>query len=464
MHISDAAELARQEGCVEAVSRCLEKIEKGGLNDFITISKESALSRAEELDRDEDVRAGKPLAGVPVAVKDNISTRGIRTTCASKILEGYVPPFDATVVHRLREAGAIIVGKTNMDEFGMGSTCENSFIGPCKNPHDHLRVAGGSSGGSAAAVAADEVPVALGSDTGGSIRCPAAFCGCVGLKPTYGAVSRYGLVAYANSLEQIGPMASTVRDTAVLFDVIAGYDRRDSTSMHSEPIIPKLKQDVRGMVVGIPKEFYPEGLDEDVERAAWDGIHSLEEAGVEYREVSLPHVEHALPAYYLIAMSEASSNLARFDGLRYGLRTQDTSWHDTFSRVRGEGFGTEVKRRIILGTYALSKGYHDRYYLKALKVRTLVMRDFERALSEVDALITPTMPYPAPFIGEKMDDPLSMYLSDVFTVPINLAGVPSLSVPARVRGKEKMPLGVQLTGRMFDEATLVSLALAGGWE
>ncbi|MHC1597271.1 MAG: Asp-tRNA(Asn)/Glu-tRNA(Gln) amidotransferase subunit GatA [Methermicoccaceae archaeon] len=464
MHISDAAELARQEGCVEAVSRCLEKIEKGGLNDFITISKESALSRAEELDRDEDAWAGKPLAGVPVAVKDNISTRGIRTTCASKILEGYVPPFDATVVHRLREAGAIIVGKTNMDEFGMGSTCENSFIGPCKNPHDHLRVAGGSSGGSAAAVAGGEVPVALGSDTGGSIRCPAAFCGCVGLKPTYGAVSRYGLVAYANSLEQIGPMASTVRDTAVLFDVIAGYDRRDSTSMQSEPIIPKLKQDVRGMVVGIPKEFYPEGLDEDVERAAWDGIHSLEEAGVEYREVSLPNVEHALPAYYLIAMSEASSNLARFDGLRYGLRTQDTSWHDTFSRVRGEGFGTEVKRRIILGTYALSKGYHDRYYLKALKVRTLVMRDFERALSEVDALITPTMPYPAPLIGEKMDDPLSMYLSDVFTVPINLAGVPSLSVPARVRGKGKMPLGVQLTGRMFDEATLVSLALAGGWE
>ncbi|MHC1592878.1 MAG: Asp-tRNA(Asn)/Glu-tRNA(Gln) amidotransferase subunit GatA [Methermicoccaceae archaeon] len=464
MHISDAAELARQEGCVEAVSRCLERIEKGVLNDFITIPREKALFRAEELDREWSRWEKKPLAGVPVAVKDNISTRGIRTTCASKILDGYVPPFDATVVKRLYEAGAVIVGKTNMDEFGMGSTCENSFIGACKNPHDHARVTGGSSGGSAAAVAEGEVPVALGSDTGGSIRCPAAFCGCVGLKPTYGAVSRYGLVAYANSLEQIGPLASSVRNTATLFDVIVGHDRKDSTSVQSKPIIPRIREDVSGMVVGIPKEFYPEGLDEDVENAAWNVVHSLEDVGVEHREVSIPHVAYALPAYYLIAMSEASSNLARFDGLRYGLRTQDTNWHDTFSRVRGEGFGTEVKRRIILGTYALSKGYHDRYYLKALKVRTLVMGDVERALSEVDALVAPTMPYPAPMMGDKMDDPLSMYLSDVFTVPVNLAGVPSLSIPARTKGKGGMPLGVQLIGRKFDEATPVSLALAGGWE
>jgi len=464
MGISEARKLAEDEGCVEAVERCVERLNESKLNDFITISKAQATTRAKELNESKGLWKEKPLFGVPVAVKDNISTRGIPTTCASKILEGYVPPFDATVVQRLYDAGAIIVGKTNMDEFGMGSTCENSFIGPCKNPHDHSRVAGGSSGGSAASVAAGEVPIALGSDTGGSIRCPAAFCGCVGLKPTYGAVSRYGLVAYANSLEQIGPLASTVRDVAVLFDVIAGQDRKDSTSVEAKLILPNLKDDVRGMVVGIPREFYPEGLDEDVDRAAWEMVHALEDAGVEHREVSLPHVPYALPAYYLIAMSEASSNLARFDGLRYGLRTTDTNWHDTFSRVRGEGFGTEVKRRVILGTYALSKGYHERYYLKALKVRTLVKRDFERALLEVDALVAPTMPYPAFKIGERVDDPLSMYLSDVFTVPINLAGVPSLSVPARRKGEGKMPLGIQLIGRRFEEATLASLALAGGWE
>jgi aspartyl-tRNA(Asn)/glutamyl-tRNA(Gln) amidotransferase subunit A len=372
-----------------------------------------------------------------------------------------VPPFDATVVERLKNAGAIIVGKTNMDEFGMGTTCEYSFIGPTKNPHDLTRVAGGSSGGSAATVASGELPISLGSDTGGSIRCPASFCGCIGLKPTYGAVSRYGLVAYANSLEQIGPLSNTISDLALVFDVIAGWDRRDSTTVNVQMNIKERIENVmerRKITLGIPKELSIP--DDRIQKTLWSVIHSFEESGVDYREVSLPHIDYSLPSYYIIAMSEASSNLARFDGMRYGLRTEDTVWYETFSSVRGMGFGEEVKRRIVLGTFALSKGYQDRYYLKALKVRTVVKMEFERVLNEVDAIITPTMPCQAFKIGE-IKDPLTMYLADVFTVPVNLAGLPSLSLPAPVRG---LPIGVQLIGRPFSEGELMGIAMRGGWQ
>ncbi|RLG22828.1 Asp-tRNA(Asn)/Glu-tRNA(Gln) amidotransferase GatCAB subunit A, partial [Methanosarcinales archaeon] len=414
--IGEVRKSIESDGCVEVVHRVLDDIEKSPLNDFITVAREQALSVAEQIERNWKEWCDKPLAGIPIAIKDNISTRGIETTCASRILRGYVPPFDATVVERLKNAGAIIVGKTNMDEFGMGTTCEYSFIGPTKNPHDLTRVAGGSSGGSAATVASGEVPVSLGSDTGGSIRCPASFCGCIGLKPTYGAVSRYGLVAYANSLEQIGPLSNTISDLALVFDVIAGWDRRDSTTVNVQMNLKERIESVEGrrIALGIPKELSIP--DERVQKVLWSVIHSFEESGVDYREVSLPHIEYSLPSYYIIAMSEASSNLARFDGMRYGLRTEDTVWYETFSNVRGMGFGEEVKRRIVLGTFALSKGYQDRYYLKALKVRRVVKMEFERVLNEVDAIITPTMPCQAFRIGE-IKDPLTMYLADVFTVP-----------------------------------------------
>jgi len=438
----------------EIVTEYLEKIEKSKLNAFITVAKESALARAREIDSD---GTDAPLAGIPIAVKDNISTKGILTTCASKILSGYVPPYDAHVIERLKAAGAIIIGKTNMDEFAMGTSTESSFYGPTKNPWDAQRVPGGSSGGSAAAVAGDEVPISLGSDTGGSVRCPASFCGVVGLKPTYGVISRYGLISYANSLEQIGPFASTVRDAATFFDVIAGYDPRDSTSVNKEANYSSaLKNDVRGLRIGIPEEYFGEGTDENVEKSVKDAISTLENLGATTVKIKMPHTKYALSAYYIIAMSEASSNLARFDGMRYGLRTEDSDWHTTFSQVRASGFGDEVKRRILLGTYALSAGYHDKYYLKALKIRTLIKQDFDRAFSDVDVLITPTMPYPAFKLGEKIDDPLSLYLADVDTVPINLAGVPSISIPCGF--SHGLPIGMQVIGKHYDEATIIRTA------
>jgi aspartyl-tRNA(Asn)/glutamyl-tRNA(Gln) amidotransferase subunit A len=452
--INELRERIHADSSEEIVAEYLERIGSSKLNAYITVAKESALSRAREIDS--KCNDG-PLAGIPVAIKDNISTKGILTTCASKILTGYVPPYDAHVIERLKEAGAVIIGKTNMDEFAMGTSTETSSYGSTKNPWDTDRVPGGSSGGSAAAVAGDEAPLALGSDTGGSVRCPASFCGIVGLKPTYGVISRYGLIAYANSLEQIGPFATNVRDVAALFDVVAGYDARDSTSVNREVNYSSaLSNDVSGLKIGVPEEYFGEGTDEKVEKAVWDAIHKLEDLGASRTEVKMPHTKYALAAYYIIAMSEASSNLARFDGMRYGLRTEDSDWHTTFSQVRAAGFGDEVKRRIILGTYALSAGYHDKYYLKALKVRTLIKQDFEQAFKNVDVLITPTMPYPAFKLGEKIGDPLSLYLADVDTVPINLAGVPSISVPCGF--SEGLPVGMQIIGKHFDEATILRAA------
>ncbi|AGB37410.1 Asp-tRNA(Asn)/Glu-tRNA(Gln) amidotransferase subunit GatA [Natronococcus occultus] len=402
-----------------------------------------------------------PLSGTTVAVKDNISTAGVRTTCGSRMLEEYVPPYDATVISRLKEAGATIVGKANMDEFGMGSTTETSYFGPTDNPAAPGRVPGGSSGGSAAAVAADEADLALGSDTGGSIRCPAAFCGVVGIKPTYGLVSRYGLVAYGNSLEQIGPFGETVSDAARLLDVIAGSDDRDATTRDEgddASYADAATGDVDGLSIGVPTELL-EGADEDVVETFWDAIADLEAQGAEYHEVSLPSVEHAVEAYYVIAMSEASSNLARFDGVRYGHDVDsEGNWNETFAEARKEGFGDEVKRRILLGTYALSAGYHDKYYKKAQDARAWVKQDFDEALEDADVLASPTMPVPPFEQGESLEDPLQMYPADANTVPVNLADLPAISVPAGET--DGLPVGLQLIGPAFGEERLIRAASA----
>jgi aspartyl-tRNA(Asn)/glutamyl-tRNA(Gln) amidotransferase subunit A len=443
----------------ESVHKALDRIRRSKLNAFITVTGEEAIMAAKGVD---DGAVKGKLAGMTVAVKDCITTKGVLTTCGSRILSGYVPPFDAEVVARLKREGAVIVGKTNMDEFAMGTSTESSHYGPTKNPFDLTRVPGGSSGGSGAAVAGLECRMALGTDTGGSVRCPASFCGVVGIKPTYGLVSRYGIIAYANSLEQVGPMARTVSDAALLLDVIAGHDLKDSTSVDAADSVcytDHLVEDVKGLTIGVPKEYFGEGTDKRVEDAVWNAIMKLNKLGADFKEISLPHTKYALSAYYIIAMCEASSNLARFDGLRYGLRTgKDENWHTTFSRIRAEGFGEEVKRRIMLGTYALSEGYYGKYYLKALKVRTLIKRDFERAFKDVDVLAAPTMPFPAFKLGQHMDDPLSMYMADVDTVPVNLAGVPSISVPCGSAGK--LPIGVQFIGGLFDEPKIIRTAYA----
>lgn len=443
----------------EMIATLLEKIRMSRLNAYNNLAGDQALERAREFDR---APWRGLLAGVPIAIKNSISTRGIETNCSSRILSGFIPPYDAHVIERLKGEGAIIIGKTNMDEFAMGTSTETSYFGPTKNPWDLDRVPGGSSGGSAAAVAAGEAPAALGSDTGGSIRCPASFCGIVGIKPTYGLVSRYGLVSYANSLEQIGPLTANVEDAALVTEAISGHDPRDSTSVKSEGgYLSGLYGGVEGLTLGVPEEYFGEGVDPEVERSVWDAISKLEDLGAAWKMVSLPHTKYALAAYYIIAMSEASSNLARFDGLRYGLRLgADQDWHSTFSEIRAAGFGPEVKRRILLGTYALSAGYYGRYYLKALKVRTLIKEDFERALSSGGAnlLVTPTMPFPAFKIGERIEDPLSLYMADVFTVPINLAGVPAISLPCGFAGG--LPIGLQIIGRHFDEATVLRAAKA----
>ncbi|MBW6517027.1 MAG: Asp-tRNA(Asn)/Glu-tRNA(Gln) amidotransferase subunit GatA [ANME-2 cluster archaeon] len=451
--VAQTLEAIRNSSVEDVLNQCIDRIESGTFNTFITVAKESALEAAGKMEG----HTG-PLAGIPIAIKDNISTRGIQTTCASKILGGYVPPYDAHVIERLKAAGAIIVGKANMDEFAMGTSTESSHYGPTLNPWDPERVPGGSSGGSAATVAASEVPLSLGSDTGGSVRCPASFCGVVGLKPTYGVISRYGLISYANSLEQIGPIASNVEDMTLLFNVIAGHDARDSTSVAGEKDYTKaLVDDVKGLTIGVPEEYFGEGIDPAVEKSVWDGVHRLEELGASWKEVKMAHTKYALAAYYVIAMSEASSNLARFDGMRYGLRLEkDHDWHTTYSEIRAQGFGEEVKRRILLGTYALSAGYMDKYYLKALKVRTLIRQDFEQALKDTDVLIAPTMPTPAFKLGEKISDPLTLYMADVNTVPINLAGVPSVSLPCGF--SNGLPIGLQVMGRHFDEATIIRTA------
>ncbi|MBN2110019.1 MAG: Asp-tRNA(Asn)/Glu-tRNA(Gln) amidotransferase subunit GatA [Methanosarcinaceae archaeon] len=451
--ISGIKQKIAESSAEEVTASYLEKIGKSCINGFVR-TWDRALEVAKAIDAGDQEG---PLAGVPIAIKDNISTTGLSTTCSSKILQGYVPPYDAHVIGKLRDAGAVILGKTNMDEFAMGTSTESSYYGATLNPWDTDRVPGGSSGGSAAVVAAGEAPVSLGSDTGGSVRCPAAFCGVVGLKPTYGCISRYGLISYANSLEQIGPLATCVADIAALMDVIAGHDHRDSTSINRENNYSEaLKDDVNGLKIGVPEEYFGEGIDEGVEKAVWDAIGKYEDMGASWKKISMPHTKYALASYYIIAMSEASSNLARFDGTRYGFRADGDNWHVMASNTRAEGFGDEVKRRILLGTYALSAGYHDRYYLKALKVRTLVKQDFDRALSEVDVLMGPTMPTPAFKIGEKIDDPLSLYLADVNTVPVNLAGVPSISVPCGF--SEGMPVGLQIIGKHFDENTIIRAA------
>jgi aspartyl-tRNA(Asn)/glutamyl-tRNA(Gln) amidotransferase subunit A len=443
-------------GAQEYLSALFDRIERSKLNAFTTLAKESALLRAGEFDK--NPWSGL-LAGVPIAIKECISTRGIESNCSSRILRGYVPPYDAHVIERLKAEGAIVMGKTNMDEFAMGTSTETSCFGPTRNPWDLDRVPGGSSGGSAAAVSAAEAPCALGSDTGGSVRCPASFCGIVGLKPTYGLVSRFGLIAYANSLEQIGPLTNSVEDAALLMEIIAGRDWRDSTSAEKGSYLPGLKEGMAGLKIGIPKEYFGEGVDERVEKAVWDAISTMEGLGAAWKDVSLPHTKYALAAYYVIAMSEASSNLARFDGLRYGLRIgEDMDWHTTFSEIRSQGFGPEVKRRILLGTYALSAGYYGRYYLKALKVRTLIKNDFQKAFKDVDVLASPTMPIPAFKIGERINDPLSLYMADVFTVPINLAGVPAISLPCGFAGH--LPIGLQLIGNHFGEDTVLEAANA----
>jgi len=409
--------------------------------------------------------ADGPLSGKTVAVKDNISTDGVRTTCGSAMLEDYVPPYDATVVDRLKNAGATIPGKTNMDEFGMGTTTETSAFGLTDNPAAPGHVPGGSSGGSAAVVAAGDADLALGSDTGGSIRCPAAFCGVVGIKPTYGLVSRYGLVAYANSLEQIGPLAPTVEEAAELLSVIAGPDERDATIRDARDygtdydFAAAADGEVDGLSIGIPTELV-EDAHEDVVEQFWATVEELEAQGASYHEVELPSVEHAVEAYYVIAMSEASSNLARFDGVRYGKSGGfEGDWNDAFARAREEGFGEEVKRRILLGTYALSAGYHDKYYKKAQDARAWVKQDFDEALSEADVLASPTMPVPPFELGESLDDPLQMYLADANTIPVNLANLPAISVPAG-ETSDGLPVGFQLIGPVFGEKDIIRAASA----
>ncbi|MEM2643262.1 MAG: Asp-tRNA(Asn)/Glu-tRNA(Gln) amidotransferase subunit GatA [Candidatus Bathyarchaeia archaeon] len=435
----------------------------GKINAFITPTFDLALEKAREIDK--RVEKGEivgRLAGVAIAIKDNICTLGIRTTCASRMLENFIPPYDATVIERLKREDAIIIGKTNMDEFAMGSTTETSYFGPTRNPWDLSKVPGGSSGGSAAALIADMATLALGSDTGGSIRCPASYCSVIGLKPTYGLVSRYGLIAYANSLEQIGPLAKSTADCALLLSVIGGYDPRDSTSVNIplNDFFQGLTDDLRGLRIGLPKEFFGEGVEDSVKRHVWSAIHVLEGLGAVYEEFSLPSLEYALAAYYIIAMSEASSNLARYDGLRYGYRVEhdDADWSRIYARNRRIGFGAEVRRRIMLGTYALSAGYYEQYYLKALKIRTLIRREFEEALKRFDVLIGPTMPLPPFNIGEKIGDPLTLYMCDVLTVPANLTGYPAISVPCGFEGN--LPIGLQAITKPFNEDLLLKISFA----
>lgn len=400
-----------------------------------------------------------PLKGTPIAIKDNICTKGELTTCCSKILTGFKPPYDATVISRLKASGATIGGKTNMDEFAFGSSTETSYYGPTRNPWDLTRIPGGSSGGSAAAVAADEAIAALGSDTGGSIRQPAALCGVVGFKPTYGRVSRYGLIAFASSLDQIGPICKDVKDTAMLMNVICGYDEMDATSVNlkAPDFTCALVEDVSKIKVGIPKEYFIEGLDEEVKSAVLNAVAVLKELGAETVEISLPHTKCAVSVYYIVATSEASSNLARFDGVKYGYRVGGSDLADMYNKTRADGFGDEAKRRIILGTYCLSSGYYEAYYLKAQKVRALIKKDFEEAFRICDCIVTPTTPMPAFKIGEKIDNPLQMYLCDIFTIPANLSGIPAISIPCGF-SREGLPIGLQIMGRHFDEELLLRVA------
>ncbi|WP_334292341.1 Asp-tRNA(Asn)/Glu-tRNA(Gln) amidotransferase subunit GatA [Tepidibacter formicigenes] len=432
------------------------------VDSFISLTEEYAINKAKEID--EKIAKGEnlsPLAGVPMAVKDNICTDGIKTTCASKMLENFVPPYDATAIKRLNKAGAVMVGKTNMDEFAMGSSTENSAFKKTKNPWDLTRVPGGSSGGSASAVAAGQAFYSLGSDTGGSVKQPASLTGLVGLRPTYGRISRYGLIAFGSSLDQIGIFAKDVTDCALVLREMAGKDNMDGTSANVEvPDYTKyLDNNIKGLKIGVPKEYFGQGVDEDVKNAVLKGIELLKEMGAQVKEISLPHTDYAVATYYVLAPSEASSNLARFDGIRYGYRANEyNSLEDLYIKSRSEGFGDEVKRRIMIGTYALSAGYYDAYYKKALKVRTLIKDDFVKAFEDVDVIITPTAPNVAFKIGEKTSDPMTMYMEDICTIPSCLAGVPGMSIPCGF--KNGLPIGMQIIGNHFDEATMLKVAYA----
>lgn len=445
---------------VDAVFQRIDAVEDR-IKAYVTLTRDEAavMSRA----ADSRLAAGNPgmVTGIPIAIKDNLCTKGIRTTCSSKILANFVPPYESTVTAALAEQAYVLTGKTNLDEFAMGSSTENSGFHTTRNPWDTERIPGGSSGGSAAAVAAGECIAALGSDTGGSIRQPAALCGVVGMKPTYGRVSRYGLVAFASSLDQIGTITRNVRDTALLLNIISGRDMKDSTSAPVDvpDFAANLGQDIRGLRIGIPKEYLIDGMDPEVETAVQDALKQLESLGAIPVEVSLPHSGYAVATYYLLATSEASSNLARYDGVKYGFRAEGKDLMEMYMNTRAEGFGPEVKRRIMLGTYALSSGYYDAYYKKAQQVRTLIKDDFEKAFQKVDLIVTPTTPTPAFRLGEKTDDPLQMYLADIFTISVNLAGAPAISVPCGFTSGN-LPVGLQLIGRHFDETTVLKAAYA----
>ncbi len=464
--IHEASELLRRQelSSLELTQAVLDHIKgvEGKVGAFVTITEDLALQQAKAADRRIRKRETAPLTGIPALIKDNICTKGVRTTCGSRMLENFIPPYDATVMEKLNACGIVMVGKANMDEFAMGSSTEHSAFSPTHNPWDLSRVPGGSSGGSAAAVAADEAVYALGSDTGGSIRQPAGFCNVVGLKPTYGKVSRYGLVAFASSLDQIGPLTKDATDCALVMNAIIGYDPRDSTSLpypvpdYTQSLVP----DLHGLRLGVPQEYFVSGMQKEVEEVMNSAIAKLEELGAEIDwGVSLPHTPYALAAYYIIAPSEASANLARYDGVKYGFSVQDAeSMWDAMEKTKQYGFGPEVKRRIMLGTYALSAGYYDAYYLKAQKVRTLIRQEFDQAFERLDALLTPVSPT-VPFkIGEKVDDPLQMYLSDVCTLPINIAGIPAISIPAGF--VDGLPVGMQVIGKPLGEETLLRIAFA----
>jgi aspartyl-tRNA(Asn)/glutamyl-tRNA(Gln) amidotransferase subunit A len=462
------AKIAKREvSAREATQACLDRVAKvdGQIHAFISHNDSDALAQADAIDKEIAQGSGgasRPLLGVPIGIKDVLAVKNHPLNCGSKILGNFVSPYDATVIEKLKAAGAIIFGRLNMDEFAMGSSTENSAFGITRNPWDTTRIPGGSSGGSAAAVAADEVIATLGTDTGGSIRQPAALCGCVGLKPTYGRVSRYGLVAFASSLDQVGPFSKDVRDTATLLNVISGHDQRDSTSVN-QPVpdyTKALDGNIKGLRLGLPKEYMIGGLDPEVKAAVDAAVKQLESLGATVEEISLPHTEYAAATYYIIAPAEASANLARFDGIRYCARVDGADPIELYRNTRGAGFGPEVKRRIILGTYVLSSGYYDAYYLRAQKVRTLIRQDFLNAFEKVDAIVTPTAPTAAFKIGEKSDDPLQMYLSDVFTISCNLAGICGVSLPCGFTKSPKLPIGLQLLGKPFGEEALLKIAHA----
>jgi len=467
--ISDIAGDVRS-GRESARSLCARALEliggRGGeLNAFITVCGDSALKRAEEIDSlPADVKRDMPLCGIPIAIKDNICTEGIKTTCASHILDNFVPPYNATVVEALNRAGAVVVGKTNLDEFAMGSSNETSYFGAVKNPHDPQKIPGGSSGGSAAAVGAGVVPAALGTDTGGSIRQPSSHCGTVGLKPTYGRVSRYGAVAYASSLDQIGPIASNVRDIGLLLSIISIPDKHDSTCAGRQFVDSEdlYKGDVSGLRIGMPKEYFGEGLSDETRSAIMPVADELKRRGASIVDVSLSNVKYAVATYYIIAAAEASSNLSRFSGVGYGFRADKASFKtldEMYGKSRAQGFGAEVKRRIMLGTYVLSSGYYDAYYMKAARVRTLIMNDFEKAFESCDVILAPVAPSPAYNLGDSIDDPLTVYLSDIYTVSANLAGIPAMSVPCKVP-KDSLPIGAQLMAPKWKEDVLLRVGSA----